>query len=152
MTYPHASDRLASDRNNSEEFTKGLAFIARRMLFGAVSLTESERQLLHDLSRSESRYAFRTLQSLINIAPRCARVEDQEALPEFLRGQIIAQRQHLADPFTAFATETEAQGLADMAQYKYCRRPSDITKLEVLEALRRQQAATRLSIDTLLVA
>lgn len=150
MYQSHAA-RLAPPRTNPDDFSKGLAFIARRMLFSAISLTESERQLLHDLSRAESRYAFKTLQSLIAIAPRCAKVEDQEALPEFIRGR-IAERRERIDPFTAFAAETEAQGLADIAQWKFARRPNDITKAEVIEALRRQQAATRLSIDTLLVA
>jgi hypothetical protein len=150
MEYQSHTAPLARPRTESESFTAGLAFTARRMLFGATHLTPSERQLLHDLSRSESRYAMKTLQTLIAIAPRCAKVEDQEALPEFIRGRIARQRAQLCDPFTAFAVETEAQGLTDIAQYKYARRPSAITKAEVLEALRRQESVTRLSIDALL--
>src|SRR4051812_48845040 len=131
--YQQSPARLAPCRTESDDFSKGLAFVARRMLFSAMQLSEAERQLLHDMARAESRYAFKTLQSLINIAPRCAKVEDQEALPEFIRGRIAARRTTLCDPFTAFAVETEAQGLTDIAQYKYARRPSDITKAEVLE-------------------
>ena len=152
MRYQQSAARLAPCRSRTDDFSKGLAFVARRLLFAASALSQGERQLLHDLARAESRYAFKTLQSLINIAPRCQKVEDQEALPEFIRGKIAEHRQASVDPFTAFAVETEAQGLSDIAQYKYARRPNAITKAEVIEALRRQEAATRLSIDTLLSA
>lgn len=151
MSYQSHAQRLAPLRTSTEEFQSGLAFVARRMLFAVPSLTSAERQLLWDLSRSESRYAMKALQTLITIAPRCPKVDDQEALPEFIRGRIVAQRES-ADVFTAFAAETEAQGLADLAQFKYARRQNDITRLEVIEALRRQQAATRWSLDVLLSA
>jgi hypothetical protein len=127
--YQQSPARLAPCRTESDDFSKGLAFVARRMLFSAV---QSERAPSGSSSRPLARRVPLRVQDASEFDQHRAAVREGRRSGSAPR---IHSRPHrgtarttLADPFTAFAVETEAQGLTDIAQYKYARRPNDITR------------------------
>lgn len=143
----------ANARTDSEDtFADGLATVARRILFGARDLSSAEREFLHDLTRSEERYPMKSLRRLLALSAKCAKPEDAEAFPEFLRTLIVTQRNERLSAMTAFEQETESQGQTDIAQFAFAKNPCRSNKERVLDALRAQLARTRKAIDAVLAA
>lgn len=155
--YQQRSPSPVVGRREPEPFDNGLAFIARRLRLSVPDLDPHERQLLEDYGRGASvdgevRYRMITLRALLAIASRSTRLEDREALPELMRGEILAADPHqvMAVP-TAFDLEGSVTGPANEAQRHFELKPSRATWMICRDLLIRQHAATRFALDAVLM-
>jgi hypothetical protein len=151
--YQHTAVRLAATRMSPEvpreDFADTLGGIARRLRLSVPDLDHDERALLDEYGREEGRYPMKTLQRLIAIARRSRKAEDRHALAEAIRARSLTQGD-VRDVPVVFDEETEANGLFNVAQREFERRPSPSTKARCVELGTRQLEATRESIDAVL--
>jgi hypothetical protein len=124
-----------------------VADAVRQMQRTAVGLTVKEAQLLKDVGRG--RYVGGVLKAL-EIGQKCEDMADATAFPEALRGWQV--RHHQASCCTvidAFRGETDANGIANMAQFEFEIAPTEANRQRALEALRRQREETDRAIIAL---
>lgn len=133
-----------------DAFHHELRFIARRLLFSVPRLEVAERDLLYDLGRTEVRYPMKTLRALLAIASRSLRLEDQEAIPELMRAEILRQSAPSLCVRAAFDIEAPVTGPANEAQRAFELQPDRTTWERCRDALQRQLAATRHALDAVL--
>lgn len=113
----------------------------------AKDLTSAEAQLLDDLSRSEERYKYRTLERLTAILARVENDVLREAFPEAVLTAINAHGAPGRVPtlLQALMTETAAVADADIAQHDAALKPN--ASLAVIErailSTQKQIAASR---------
>jgi len=112
---------------------EGFADVARRLLDSVPDLSRTERQMLHDYSRQESRYQMLTLDRFTTIARRSTRPEDQESLSALVLSRCVPAE--TVEPFVAALDETRAQGPADVLVQEFLHRPTLATKDRALRAL-----------------
>lgn len=154
--YQHSPVTLAGDRRNAgsgargEAFLATLQFIARRLLFSVLGLTDDERQFLHDVARSEHRYRMIALQRLMAIAARSVKPEDREALAEVVRAWCLAGVPAVTDIRLAGDLETRAQGEHDVAWRAFEVSPSLVTCERAIETGTAHEYGLRAQRDTLL--
>lgn len=126
---------------------------AVRVARQAKDLTPAERQLLDDLSRSEERYQYRTLERLTAILARVENVVLRESFPEGVLAAIAAHGRDAEAPSLrdALLTETAAVADADRAQHEAALDPApSLSVIERAIATTTQQiAASRQFLRTL---
>lgn len=149
MPYVDRAPSSASLRTNSDAagsgFVAGFKTLAGNLRLSVADLTESEKHLLKDIA--DDRYPMKTMLNVMAIASRSLRPEHREELAELVRAECLAPHAGAACVSSAFDLETEATGLADLAQRHFERAPCPSTWQRVREALTRQMHATRRSLD-----
>lgn len=134
----HAPRQVLADR---------FADAMRQVERSAVGLTPKEAQLIRDFRKG--RYIGGVLQAL-EISRRCVDPSDATALPDTMRGFIIAEHPRFSvSCVEADRLETGANGEFDLAVLEWRLHPSRANKERAIEAGRRQEMATRQMIDAL---
>lgn len=127
----------------SENFVSDVQAFARE-LHAVVPRDDADSAFLQDVARG--RYPMVALQRLMAIAARSPRPEHHEMLSEIVRPRVVAA----PCIATAFDTETQANGEANLAQMQFERTPCKSTWYQCRETLLRQYATTRMSLNALL--
>jgi len=124
--------------------------VAAKTLATAPNLTTQDRQFLSDIQR-EGRYRAQWITRLVALAARCPNDSDAYALAESLRA-FVRVRRTVPRPSLAGAMhgETEAQGIADLAQVDVMTRQSDPGVISrAITALFNHRAKIDIAIDAL---
>jgi hypothetical protein len=124
---------------------------AARVTTAAVAVrSEDEQQLLYDFSRGRG---IVRLGQWCAISERAFREADAVAVAEAIRGHILYRRrmraQGLLGLLDAVAEETHSNGPADEAGLRFLVNPGRGTRDGFIEALSRQEVASRSLIDLL---
>lgn len=145
--------RTLTEVQLAEALHADLSYIARRLLFSGVALSESDRDFLADIGRSEIRYKMMALTRLILLSRRAPAVDDQLALSERVRSLCLSAAPcangavHVTDVFHAAHEETLTQGEADVAVHRFERFPDRATKETALQKLSAHWGRLRHLID-----
>lgn len=119
----------------------------RQMTRTAVGLTAKEVQLVKDVRRG--RYITGVLKTL-EIGHKCEDVADATAFPEALRGWVVRHHPRLATCWqSAFRAETDANGVANLAQFEFEVDPTESNRQRAIEALNRQLVETHRALNAL---
>lgn len=149
MPYADRASSSASLRTNADAagsgFVDGFKALARELRLSVPDLSDADKHLLKDVA--DDRYPMVTLVRMMAIASRSLRPEHREGLAELVRAECLAPHAGAACVSSAFDLETEATGLADLAQRHFERAPCPSTWQRVRDALTRQMHATRRSLD-----
>lgn len=153
--YHMTSASVAADRTVPERSTRlaeRISYVARRLLFGTSRITAEDRQYLGEVARTEQRYPMKGLDRLVEASARADSAADAEALPEAIRGEILARRSAGAvrtSITAAIEAETITQAEADVAEFRYLRERSETNRRVLIEKLTAHMTADRQLTDAL---
>lgn len=119
------------------------------LLRHADGLTPQERQLLHDLKRTDGRSRFRSLAAMLVVSARCADPSVRFLVPELCRGTIVSATPS-AKPVCvvdAFTTETLSEGTANVAQVAHLAARTAQSADAVVRPLLAHREAIGLALD-----
>ena len=131
-----------------------LAQVARLLLRSVQHLTRTEKQFLRDLQREDVRYPMTGLVYLLRLCARSSLGHHRDAVPQVLRGIILAQQAHTGDELLsiaeAFARETDAQSAFDKAQITYALAPTAKNRQLAVFAGLDQVSRTQATVNSLI--
>lgn len=149
MAYQHAAHRMAPGAAQ-DDLTRRIADATRVIRQSVPVMSEPESQLLSDMARGRG---LTMLCQLAGVSERAFREADALSVSEAIRGHILARRRHrmsgLLGVLQAFQLEEDTNGPANVAQWLFATNPSRATRDGAVEALARQESASRVAIDTL---
>jgi hypothetical protein len=119
----------------------------RQVRRSARGLTPRDRDLLK--SFKDGQYLTGVMR-FMEIGQKCEDVADATAFPEAIRGFTVKYhpRAHVCIG-EAFRNETDANGIANLAQHDYWLDPSEANRQRAIEALNRQLAETYRALNAL---